>query len=74
MKIQKSKKTVRISHGQSFKQSKDWQSTDASYSVTIEVEDLPEAIERGFKRVERLVENALIKKSEQQRRFLNSLK
>lgn len=66
----KSRPKIKITHGQSIKQSANYQSADCSYSVEVIVDDTPKAIKKGMKRAESLVEAALALKVTQQRKFL----
>lgn len=61
---------IKLSHGQSIKQSANYQSADASYSAELVVENTPDEIKKGIKYLETLVEEALALKVTQQRKFL----
>jgi len=64
---------IKISHGQTVKQSANYQSADASYSVELIVDDSPSTIKAGIKRAEEIVEEAMAHKVTQQRKFLLQL-
>lgn len=67
------KTKVNISHGQSFKQSLNYQTAEASYHITREVADDPESIQSGFQRLERIVEKRLTRKMKAQLAFLEGV-
>lgn len=83
MKIQKLKGTVKatlkachdveITHSGSVRLSKNYQSAETSYGIKLHVEDTPEAIKKGQKRAENLVEQALVKKVKEYSTLLDSL-
>ena len=66
-------RTVEIWHTQEIKLSQNYQSASASYGVKLVVDDNPEAIRKGIKRAEEIVETPLVDKTGQQREMLNSL-
>lgn len=65
--------TVQIYHNQSVKQSHGWQSTECTYGVTFQVPNDIEAIEKGFKRATRIVEERLGPKIVAQQSLLRQL-
>jgi hypothetical protein len=64
---------VSVSHFQSVKQSIDYQSADAGYTLRINCIDDPKVIRKAIRRAERIVESALVDKVEQQQQLLRAL-
>lgn len=75
MKIKSKAKaaSVKLSHGQSVKQTANYQSAEANYSVELVVPNDKAAIARGFRQLEETVEEVLSHKVQQQRMFLEKL-
>lgn len=67
------KRTVRITHSQSMKQSQNYQTSEAHYGISMDVGDSSEEIKAGLRRAEKIVEEALAVKLGQQRTFLSKL-
>ena len=66
-------RTVQIHHHQSVKLSKNYNSSEVSYGVELTVLNTNEAIRKGQKRAERLVEGPLVVKVKEQSQVLDSL-
>ena len=64
---------VKISHTQGVKQSANYQTGDVSFSVELYVLDEPAAIQKGLRRAENIVEDALGSKLEQMNELIGML-
>ena len=64
---------IQLWHHQSFKQSANYQTAEASYGASIIVPSQPLLIKKGVQRLERLVERLLRTKSKEQRTTLNQM-
>lgn len=64
---------VTITHAQEVRSSFQYQSASASYGVTLTCADDPAQIQATLRRAEKLVEQQLVKKVEQQRLSLTKL-
>lgn len=64
---------VEITHTQTVRQSKDYQSAEVSYGVKLCAEDTPLAIKKGIERAESLVEDALTEKMREHQQLLQAL-
>ena len=66
-------KQAEIWHSQEIKVSANYQSASSTYGVKLIVDDSEDAIRKGIKRAEGLVEAPLVEKVQQQRELLANL-
>ncbi len=72
--MQSSKRVkVKLSHGQSIKQTHNYQSAEASFSAELVVENDSKSVRKGYRRLVQIVEEELARKVGQQRDFLHGL-
>ena len=75
MKMNQSKprRKIKLSHGQTIKQSHSYQSAEASFSAELVVDYTDKEVRKGFRKLATIVEENLAKKVDQQREFLHNL-
>ena len=64
---------VTIHHHQSIKQNANYQSAELGYGLTVSCKDEPEEIRRHIRRVEAIVERAMLPKFKAQGKLLNTI-
>ena len=64
---------VTIHHHQSIKQNANYQSAELGYGITVSCKDEPEEIRRHIRRLERIVERAMLPKFHAQGKLLNTI-
>lgn len=69
----KPRREIRLSHGQSIKQTHNYQSAEASFSAELVVPYTDKEVRKGFRKLTTIVEENLAKKIDQQREFLHNL-
>lgn len=72
--ISRTDQGVIIHFTQSIKQSQNYQSAEVSIGISIPVGDSDKEVRRGFRRAERLIEEPLVAKFNQQKDLLGKLK
>lgn len=65
--------TVELWHSQTIKQSANYQSADCTCGIKLTVDDNEKSIKQGFARAERLVEEQMSPKIQEQIQVLNEL-
>ncbi len=75
MKInEKTKKTVKVNHHQTYRLSNNFNNAECSFSLTTEVEDDDLKIKKEMSRLEKLIDGKAMKKLKEQANFLAAIR
>lgn len=64
---------LRLTHGQTIKMSRNYQTVEVTQQVTLECDDSPAALAKTQQRAEEMVEEVLARKVKQQEELLEAL-